>query len=42
VGLGLPGSDIEIVLATGQRYEPNWLVSSAGQAATVMAAAGDG
>ena len=39
-GLGLPGSDSEIVLATRQKYEPNWLVSSAGEAAEVMVAAG--
>ncbi len=45
VGLGLPGSDSEIVLATrqsaaGPAYEPNWLVSSAEEAANVIAAAG--
>jgi predicted enzyme related to lactoylglutathione lyase len=40
VGLGLPGSDSEIVLATRQKYEPNWLVSSADEAAEVIAAAG--
>jgi hypothetical protein len=39
-GLGLPGSDSELVLATRQNYEPNWLVSSAGEAAEVIAAAG--
>ena len=39
-GLGLPGSDSELVLATRQNYEPNWLVSSAGEAAEVMVAAG--
>lgn len=39
-GLGLPGGDTEIVLATGQRYEPNWLVSSADRAAAVILAAG--
>lgn len=39
-GLGLPGSDSEIVLATRQKYEPNWLVSSADEAAKVIAAAG--
>src|SRR6516225_4346485 len=39
-GLGLPGSDSEIVLATGQTYEPNWLVCSAGEAAEVIVAAG--
>lgn len=41
-GLGLPGSESEIVLATGQEYEPNWLVSSVDEAAEVIAAAGDG
>jgi predicted enzyme related to lactoylglutathione lyase len=39
-GLGLPGSDSEIVLATRQKYEPNWLVSSADEAAEVIVAAG--
>jgi predicted enzyme related to lactoylglutathione lyase len=44
-GLGLPGSDSEIVLATqqsaaGRAYEPNWLVSSADEAASIIAAAG--
>jgi predicted enzyme related to lactoylglutathione lyase len=39
-GLGLPGSDSEIVLATRQKYEPNWLVSSADEAAVVIVAAG--
>ena len=39
-GLGLPGSDSEIVLATRQKCEPNWLVSSAGEAAEVIVAAG--
>jgi hypothetical protein len=39
-GLGLPGSDTEIVLATGQEYEPNWLVSPAEEAAEVIVAAG--
>ena len=39
-GLGLPGSDSEIVLATGLKYEPNWLVSSAAEAAEAIAAAG--
>ncbi len=29
-----------MVLATGQKYEPNWPVSSAGEAAKVIAAAG--
>ena len=39
-GLGLLGSDSEIVLATRQKYEPNWLVSSAVEAAEVIVAAG--
>jgi catechol 2,3-dioxygenase-like lactoylglutathione lyase family enzyme len=39
-GLGLPGSDSEIVLATGLNYEPNWLVSSAAEAAGAISAAG--
>jgi len=39
-GLGLPGGDSEIVLTTRQRYEPNWLVSSADEAAKVIEAAG--
>jgi predicted enzyme related to lactoylglutathione lyase len=39
-GLGLPGSDTEIVLATRRQYEPNWLVSSADEAAEVIVAAG--
>lgn len=39
-GLGLPGSDTEIVLATQQNYGPNWLVASADEAARVVVAAG--
>ena len=39
-GLGLPGSDTEIVLTTRQAYEPNWLVASADQAAAAIQAAG--
>jgi predicted enzyme related to lactoylglutathione lyase len=39
-GLGLPGSDTEIVLTTRQAYEPNWLVTSADHAASAMQAAG--
>lgn len=39
-GLGLPGTDSEIVLVTRQKYEPNWLVSSAGEAAEVITSAG--
>ena len=39
-GLRLPGSDTEIVLTTRQAYEPNWLVTSADDAAAVIEAAG--
>lgn len=39
-GLGMPGSDTEIVLATRQKYEPNWLVTSADQAAAAVLAGG--
>ncbi len=39
-GLGLPESDTEIVLATGLRYEPNWLVESADAAAARVREAG--
>jgi predicted enzyme related to lactoylglutathione lyase len=39
-GLALPGSDTEIVLTTRQGYEPNWLVTSADQAAAAVRAAG--
>ena len=39
-GLRLPGSDTEIVLATGQEYAPNWLVSSADEAARIVVSAG--
>jgi predicted enzyme related to lactoylglutathione lyase len=39
-GLSLPGSDTEIVLTTRQAYEPNWLVASADQAASVIQEAG--
>lgn len=39
-GLGLPDSDSELVLTTRQQYEPNWLVSSADDAAAAMVAAG--
>jgi predicted enzyme related to lactoylglutathione lyase len=39
-GLGLPGSDTEIVLTTRQEYAPNWLVSSAEEAAQAVQAAG--
>jgi predicted enzyme related to lactoylglutathione lyase len=39
-GLSMPGSDTEIVLTTGQEYEPNWLVASADDAAAAVQAAG--
>ena len=39
-GLRLPDSDTELVLAAGLGYEPNWLVSSADDAAEVVRAAG--
>jgi catechol 2,3-dioxygenase-like lactoylglutathione lyase family enzyme len=39
-GLRLPGSDTGIVLATGQKYAPNWLVSSADEAARIVVSAG--
>lgn len=39
-GLRMPGSDTEIVLATGQQYAPNWLVTSADEAVRVVASAG--
>ena len=35
-GLAMPGSDTEIVLTTGQKYEPNWLVTSADDAAAAV------
>jgi len=37
-GLAMPESDTEIVLTTEQKYEPNWLVTSADQAAAVVVA----
>lgn len=40
LGLKLPGSESEMVLATNLQYEPDWLVASAGQAAEAFAAAG--
>jgi predicted enzyme related to lactoylglutathione lyase len=40
VALALPDSDTEVVLTTQQKYEPDWLVSSADEAAKVIAAAG--
>lgn len=39
-GLALPGSDTEIVLTTELAYEPDWLVSSADDAAAAILAAG--
>ncbi len=39
-GLSLPGSDTELVLTTELAYEPNWLVTSADEAAAAVAAAG--
>jgi predicted enzyme related to lactoylglutathione lyase len=39
-GLRMPGSDTEIVLATGRKHEPNWLVSSADDAALAIQEAG--
>jgi len=39
-GAALPDSDSEIVLATGLRYEPNWLVDSVDDAADAVRAAG--
>jgi hypothetical protein len=39
-GLRMPGSDTEIVLTTGRKHEPNWLVSSADDAALAIKEAG--
>ena len=39
-GLALADSDTEIVLTTRRPYEPNWLVSSADEAARAVLAAG--
>lgn len=39
-GLGMPGSDTEIVLSTQLEYEPNWLVRSAVEAARAIESAG--
>jgi predicted enzyme related to lactoylglutathione lyase len=39
-GLGLPGSDTEIVLTTRQEYAPNWLVPSVDEAARAVEAGG--
>ena len=40
IGLAMPGSDTEIVMTTGQKYEPNWPVTSADDAAAAVQAAG--
>ena len=39
-GLRLPDSDTEIVLTLEQAYEPDWLVTSAAEAAQVVVQAG--
>jgi hypothetical protein len=39
-GLRMPGSDTEIVLTTGRKHEPNWLVSSPDDAALAIQEAG--
>jgi predicted enzyme related to lactoylglutathione lyase len=39
-GMAMPGSDTEIVLTAVQKYEPNWLVTSADNAAAAVQAAG--
>jgi catechol 2,3-dioxygenase-like lactoylglutathione lyase family enzyme len=41
-GLGLPGSDTEIVLSTRFAYEPNWLVDRVEEAVEVFRANGGG
>jgi predicted enzyme related to lactoylglutathione lyase len=38
--VALGGSDTELVLTTRQRYEPDWLVASADEAAAAVEAAG--
>ena len=38
--LAMPDSDTEIVLTTRLRYEPDWLVASADEAAAAVEAAG--
>ncbi|MBA3529333.1 MAG: VOC family protein [Propionibacteriaceae bacterium] len=40
LGLSVPDSDTELVLTTEQSYEPNWLVSSADEAAVRVRQAG--
>jgi predicted enzyme related to lactoylglutathione lyase len=39
-GLAVPGTDTELVLTTELAYEPNWLVTSADEAAAAIASAG--
>ena len=39
-GLRLPGGETELVLATRQRYEPNWLVDDADEASVRIVEAG--
>ncbi len=39
-GLAMPSGSTEIVLTTQQEYEPNWLVTSAADAAAAVQAAG--
>lgn len=39
-GLALPDGDTELVLSTQLEYEPNWLVSSADEAARAVESAG--
>lgn len=39
-GLGLAGSDTEIVLSTRQRYEPDWLVADLDEAIATIRTAG--
>ena len=39
-GLGLPGSDTELVLTTRQAYEPDWLVDRVEDAVEVIVRAG--
>ena len=39
-GLALPDSDTELVLSTELEYEPNWLVTSADEAAHAIESAG--
>jgi predicted enzyme related to lactoylglutathione lyase len=39
-GMRLPASDSELVLTTGQPYEPDWLVESVDEAITAVRASG--